>query len=906
VLKDSEKLFTSLGDVTSNVAKGLGLVNDAQLEMIKTGAKEMAATFGQGLLPTFLLGKLDKIGFGKESKLALDFMKDLNTTLKQDFGKSLKDILGMMKNMDAKGIVKSLLAGFAKQKVMQAFVTVMQMATDEAFKLNDAVIAIRQNFRMTTKEASDLGDSMVNAAINTGSSLDEAADAAGALAKVNLRGAKNMDEYGELTLKMSQAWGMSALEAAEFEKTANKIYGVGAAGLTGIASAFDRIGRTSMMSRKELVEFSKSLTPLLLRIPKTLRSQVAPQVIATIGAISAEFKDMGIDPQFVVEKLQALKDPISSEGRKLQAMIVGYGGATAKQFTKALHDNDMGVIMEAQLKAVQNLKKRIGDERFTRNITLYAKAWGMTAEQLQSISEMSIKDLHDRVTVSDEDRKNLESFNKGWDDFTSSIKVFKEKIGNVFKGFLMLIGKPLFYVLNAITSGLNWFLSLLGKIDKDTKSFVGNVVGLAGFALMIWKIVAGWSTMAGWIETAFFWMMKFGWFRTLMPIIYNGIVSIVAALGFWLVAIVAVVAAVVLLYKVWKANQDKFMKLFDRMAPILKKIGLIIAGITLLFNPMLIPILAVAGAIYAVYKYWDDFYAAMKPGLEDLEGAWNAIVEAVGDVVDQLSEALGPAQEDTAGFGEIITKVFKGVAKAIGTVASWVSTFVALLVHFLKPAITGIGVVLEPIFKILGDIFNKKAATSWGDAIIDVFYQIIRIVYTPFRLIDNFIKTMFGFSPIDKFVEKLKGFFKWVTDMWAVLKNGVVKVWASIKDEVGSFVEWMIKQLKNIGRSLVKAIPGGSTVLKMLGWDAPEPEAQAQGGIATGRQTITVGEGGQPEAIVPLSKMKQVAKDAGVAHPQQQMMSMDDVIAAIKHLEDTMVRISNRSGAAAMVRTGGF
>ena len=87
-----------------------------------------------------------------------------------------------------------------------------------------------------------------------------------------------------------------------------------------------------------------------------------------------------------------------------------------------------------------------------------------------------------------------------------------------------------------------------------------------------------------------------------------------------------------------------------------------------------------------------------------------------------------------------------------------------------------------------------------------------------------------------------------LTGHWGTVRNAAVSAIQPVIDVVKSLVEWMgklpgVSSLKNIAKNL--HIPGF-----------------AQGGIVTKPTLAMIGEGGEPEAVVPLSKMSSMGRSS--------------------------------------------
>lgn len=108
--------------------------------------------------------------------------------------------------------------------------------------------------------------------------------------------------------------------------------------------------------------------------------------------------------------------------------------------------------------------------------------------------------------------------------------------------------------------------------------------------------------------------------------------------------------------------------------------------------------------------------------------------------------------------------------------------------------------------------------------------------------------------------EKCEGMKESWNNFWDAVGGKVSAVWQGIKNAVKSginsvinFINSGIGQLNKFQVNVPKGVPivGG----KHVGLNIPKIPTLATGGIATGPTLAEIGEGGEPEAVVPLSKL---------------------------------------------------
>jgi len=157
--------------------------------------------------------------------------------------------------------------------------------------------------------------------------------------------------------------------------------------------------------------------------------------------------------------------------------------------------------------------------------------------------------------------------------------------------------------------------------------------------------------------------------------------------------------------------------------------------------------------------------------------------------------------------------------------------FVGLITP-LMPLIDAIMALLDPVFKILTPIFN----------LIGELVKLIVSFLTP--AIDS-ISNMFG-----GFATLFEGIVNWDFSM---MLEGLKAVGVGIIDFLIAPFDGLVNLLNKIPGV---SIPKPSTVIKGL-------VGLAEGGIVTKPTTALIGEGGEPEAVIPLSQLDQVAGGGG-------------------------------------------
>ena len=190
---------------------------------------------------------------------------------------------------------------------------------------------------------------------------------------------------------------------------------------------------------------------------------------------------------------------------------------------------------------------------------------------------------------------------------------------------------------------------------------------------------------------------------------------------------------------------------------------------------------------------------------------------------------------------------------------------------------------LQPIFKILGFVLtiSMKIQMVFGGLTVA-----IEIISGLLEGLGNF------FTPILELLQKMKKAFDGDDGLLGavnVFKDNIVGTWmkmgAAFVDFVLTPVKAMLGYLAKIGDfvgSLFKSDFGFSDMVSSIptlsSFTQDAPVEMATGGIVTGPTNAIIGEGGEPEAVVPLSK----ANSIGFGGNSETNSLLKELISAVK------------------------
>lgn len=242
-------------------------------------------------------------------------------------------------------------------------------------------------------------------------------------------------------------------------------------------------------------------------------------------------------------------------------------------------------------------------------------------------------------------------------------------------------------------------------------------------------------------------------------------------------------------------------------------------------------ILALAAGIataVAAYKAYKVVTAASATGTFTLAGAMTAlnlpvlaVVAAIGLAVaagiliyKNWDKIKAKAVELGAKISEVWGNIKTGVSEAVANLVSAFQSNFPLLSAYLSgwwESVSAAWENVKAIFANIIDFVQNVFAGNWSAA----WDNIVAIFGNVFGMIVNLAK-----API----------------------NGVI-----------SAINWVLEKINSISVTIPDWVPavGGKT----LGFNIPTIPALAAGGIATAPTLAQIGEGGEPEAVLPLSKL---------------------------------------------------
>lgn len=243
---------------------------------------------------------------------------------------------------------------------------------------------------------------------------------------------------------------------------------------------------------------------------------------------------------------------------------------------------------------------------------------------------------------------------------------------------------------------------------------------------------------------------------------------------------------------------------------------------------------AVLGSLWAtVQKVWSNVQVILQNAIQFVQnvfsGNWSAAWQNVVNI-----------------FGAIFS-----------TVASIAMAPMNMLANGVQAAINSVAAFLQEKFPFLGALFS-----GWAASISAVIENIKAI----FSGIIDFVQNVF--------TGNWSGAWQNVVDIFGNLFGMIVNLAKAPINAVISAINFVLEKINGISVTIPDWVPGvGGTT---LGFNIPTIPQLATGGIVTAPTILEAGEGGEPEAVLPLSKLSAMLQDEPEEAPLAQLAKMLD------------------------------
>lgn len=270
--------------------------------------------------------------------------------------------------------------------------------------------------------------------------------------------------------------------------------------------------------------------------------------------------------------------------------------------------------------------------------------------------------------------------------------------------------------------------------------------------------------------------------------------------------------------------KDNLLEIWNGLADAVKFAVALIAGL------IIVGFEAIGIDIVATLQSWYDTFVNI----------FNAIKEYVEKKLQEYSdgwekfknESLASITAFTEGALAFFTGMWEGIS---GAFTFWM------------------GIIQAGIDMFVGYI-SQKWSEFWG-GVNDTTSEWSGKVQTTISKFWNGIKESY-----ERFTEPMKA--AW-TSFWGVLGETMTGAWENVKATVKSSINWLIEKINAVISAANSIAQKGASVFNLSIPQFDPIPMLAQGGVVTKPTLAMIGEGGEPEAVIPLSKLGSLAGAGG-------------------------------------------
>lgn len=238
------------------------------------------------------------------------------------------------------------------------------------------------------------------------------------------------------------------------------------------------------------------------------------------------------------------------------------------------------------------------------------------------------------------------------------------------------------------------------------------------------------------------------------------------------------------------------------------------------------PAIGAVTAAMNAYKTDKTFMALLQSSgrITQITGAFKAfgsalmgplgIIIAVAGALVLLYKNWDTVKAWLVNFGNTVNQIWTNFSNAVGNAIAAIGEKFPVLGAFLtgwwqsiQAAVENVKAIFQNIIEFIDNVFSGNWSAAWQN-IVNIFGNL-------FGMIVNLAK-----API----------------------NGVI-----------SAINWVLSKINSISVTIPDWVPGVGG--KTLGFNIPTIPQLAEGGVATSPTLAEIGEGGEPEAVMPLSKL---------------------------------------------------
>ncbi len=529
---------------------------------------------------------------------------------------------------------------------------------------------------------------------------------------------------------------------------------------------------------------------------------------------------------------------------------------------------DIAGILQNRLKGMtdaqrlQTMETMFGSDAIRASNILYKEG----AEGINNLkTEMS------KVTAEEVGAEKLNNFNGALEQLKGSLETLGITLG-------MILLPHLTNLANHLTELTNKFAGIDPNIQKTILVIGGIAAAIAPVLIIVGQVINGFGALAGAVS------------------------ALLTPVGLVVVALAGLTAGFIYLYN---TNADFKAKVLDIWEQI--KVGLQIAFEAIKSVAMVVfdslkafwsqhgnEVMAVLQnvwnviktALTAVWNIISTVAMAVFGGLqtfwknhsEDVKNALTTAWSVIWSILQPIWNTILSVAQTVFGFlaqffaqnGETIKRIFTNAFELIYQV-------ITVVCGALKAFWTQWGGVITAYFKGIWDVIKVIFQTAWDlikvivQTAVDLIDGIIRLALNLIKgnwqgvweSICDIAKTVWNAitGVIKAAINGLMGYFTAMKDGVLGIFNGMLNGIKSIVNGIIGVVNSMISAVNSINVTVPDWIPGVGG--KSIGFNLPRIPMLANGGIIDRPTLSMVGEGTEPEAVIPLSKLDNMISGSG-------------------------------------------
>lgn len=225
-----------------------------------------------------------------------------------------------------------------------------------------------------------------------------------------------------------------------------------------------------------------------------------------------------------------------------------------------------------------------------------------------------------------------------------------------------------------------------------------------------------------------------------------------------------------------------------------------------------------------------------------------------------LNTIFSAGVKNGGAFGTVIKLLGGKFTVIIAVVAAVAAAFMVLWNRSEKfrTAVMSIWQQVQPLLQAMGNMVTM-VGTALAPVLSNLANTVLAGLETAFVALSPYIQSVIGI--LTNLIEFVTNVF---SGNWSAAWQNIVNIFGNVFgmivnlakvpiNAVISAINWVLSKINSISVTIPDWVPGVGG--KTLGFNIPTIPALAAGGVATAPTLAMIGEGGEPEAVLPLSKL---------------------------------------------------